>query len=147
MPDPNAPDDIEESLFKDAKHHRALAKVLEKVEKGHHPRLIVTLPPRHGKSELISRRFIPWLLGRDSYRNVIFATYNEDSATSALMSGPLCSNRHIADFPSFEFRKGGASKSRIQTNVVAWVCLWAVVGLSLAVVVILLFWMIPSKTR
>ena len=65
MPDPEDPDDLALSLFKDAKHHRALAKVLEKVEKGHIPRLIVCMPPRHGKSELISRRFIPWLAGRD----------------------------------------------------------------------------------
>lgn len=118
MPDPNAPDDIAESLFKDAKHHRALAKVLEKVEKGHLPRLIVTLPPRHGKSELISRRFIPWLMGRDSYRNVIFSTYNEDFAgdfgadVRAIMQQPTY--RQI--FPDFSFRKGGASKSRIQTG-------------------------------
>ena len=31
----------------------------------------MTLPPRHGKSEMISRRFIPWLMGKDSYKNVI----------------------------------------------------------------------------
>ena len=76
MPDPDDYDNVELSLFKDAKHHRALAKVLEKVEKGHIPRLIVCMPPRHGKSELISRRFIPWLVGKDPYRSVIFATYN-----------------------------------------------------------------------
>ena len=70
MPDPDDPDDIEQSMFKDAKHHRALAKVLEKVEKGHIPRLIVSMPPRHGKSELISRRFVPWIQGKDPYRNV-----------------------------------------------------------------------------
>ena len=126
-------------MFKDAKHHRALAKVLEKVEKGHHPRLIVTLPPRHGKSELISRRFIPWLLGRDSYRNVIFATYNEDFAgdfgadVRSIMQQPTY--RQI--FPTFGFRKGGASKSRIQLIVVVWVCLLAVVVALLAVVVTL----------
>ena len=80
MPDPDDHDNVEASLFKDAKHHRALAKVLEKVEMGHIPRLIVCMPPRHGKSELISRRFIPWLVGKDPYRNVIFATYNEDFA-------------------------------------------------------------------
>ena len=66
MPDPDDPDNLELSMFKDAKHHRALAKVLEKVEKGHIPRLIVSMPPRHGKSELVSRRFVPWLQGKDS---------------------------------------------------------------------------------
>lgn len=118
MPSPEAPDDIDLSMFKDAKHHRALAKVLEEVEKGHIPRLIVTLPPRHGKSELISRRFIPWIVGKDSYRNVIFATYNEDFAhdfgsdVRSIMQSP--SYKQV--FPGFAFRFGGASKERIQTS-------------------------------
>ena len=118
MPDPDDPDDIERSMFKDAKHHRAIAKVLEEVEKGHIPRLIVTLPPRHGKSELISRRFISWLLGRDGYRNVIFSTYNDSFAEDFgsdvrnIMSTP----QYRQVFPGFGFRKGGASKSRIQSG-------------------------------
>jgi len=118
MPDPDDPADIDKSMFKDAKHHRALAKVLEEVEKGHIPRLIVTLPPRHGKSELISRRFIPWLVGKDGYRNVIFATYNEDFAhdfgadVRAIMQSPA----YKQIFPGFAFRFGGASKERIQTS-------------------------------
>ena len=118
MPDPDDPDDLELSIFKDAKHHRAISKVLEKVQKGHIPRLMVTLPPRHGKSELISRRFIPWLLGKDPYRSVIFASYNEDFAQDF---GADCRNimespQYRQVFPHFEFRKGGASKSRIQTK-------------------------------
>ena len=118
MPDPDDPDDISQSMFKDAKHHRALAKVLEKVEKGHIPRLIVSMPPRHGKSELISRRFVPWIQGKDPYRNVIFATYNEDFAKDFgadvrnIMTLPQY--KHV--FPNFGLRKGGASKSRIQTS-------------------------------
>jgi len=118
MPDADDPENIDESMFKDAKHHRALAKVLEKVEKGHIPRLIVSMPPRHGKSELVSRRFVPWVQGKDPYRNVIFATYNEDFAKDFgadvrnIMTLPQY--KHV--FPSFGLRKGGASKSRIQTT-------------------------------
>ena len=118
MPDADDPENIDESMFKDAKHHRALAKVLEKVEKGHIPRLIVSMPPRHGKSELVSRRFVPWVQGRDPYRNVIFATYNEDFAKDFgadvrnIMTLPQY--KHV--FPNFGLRKGGASKSRIQTT-------------------------------
>tara|TARA_S200002703_G_scaffold21880_3_gene18497 strand:- start:5075 stop:6655 length:1581 start_codon:yes stop_codon:yes gene_type:complete len=118
MPDPEDPEDLGLSLFKDAKHHRSVAKVLEQVEKGHMPRLIVTFPPRHGKSELISRRFIPWLLGKDEYRNIIFSTYNEEFAGDfgadcrAIMESP--SYKQV--FPGFSFRKGGASKSRVQTS-------------------------------
>jgi len=88
------------------------------VERGHMPRLIVTLPPRHGKSEMISRRFIPWLLGNDGYRSVIFASYNEDFAQDfgadcrTIMESP----QYKQVFPDFTFRKGGASKSRIQAG-------------------------------
>ncbi len=118
MPDPDEPDNLELSMFKDAKHHRALAKVLEKVEKGHIPRLIVSMPPRHGKSELISRRFVPWLQGKDPYRNVIFATYNEDFAKDfgADVRNIMAMPQYKQIFPKFGFRKGGASKSRIQTE-------------------------------
>ena len=118
MPDPSDPDNTELSMFKDAKHHRALAKVLEKVEKGHIPRLIVCMPPRHGKSELISRRFIPFLMGKDPYRNVIFATYNEDFAKDfgADVRSIITSPQYKQVFPKFALRMGGASKSRIQTG-------------------------------
>jgi predicted phage terminase large subunit-like protein len=116
MPDIEDPENVDISVFKDAKHHRALAKVLEKVEKGHIPRLIVTLPPRHGKTELISRRFIPWLLGRAPYRNIIFATYNEPfsqdigSDCRNIMQSP--SFKQV--FPKFRFRMGGLSREKLQ---------------------------------
>jgi len=118
MPTVADPNNIEESVFKDARHHRAIALALEKVSKGKIKRLIVTLPPRHGKSEMVSRRFIPWLMGKDPYKSIIFATYNEDfgqdfgSDCRAIMSMPQFSQV----FPKFTFRQGGASKSRIQTD-------------------------------
>lgn len=116
MPDIEEPENVDLSIFKDAKHHRALAKVLEKVEKGHIPRLIVTLPPRHGKTELISRRFIPWLLGKAPYRNIIFATYNEPFSQDI---GGDCRNimqsPHFKQvFPKFRFRLGGLSREKLQ---------------------------------
>ena len=97
MPKPNDHNNIDKSMFQDAKHHRAIAKVLEEVSKGKIKRLIVTLPPRHGKSEMISRRFIPWMMGKDSYKNVIFATYNEDFAQDF---GADC--RSIMSTPQFQ---------------------------------------------
>jgi len=118
MPKVNDPNNIEKSVFEDAKHHRAIAKALEQVAKGKIKRLIVTLPPRHGKSEMISRRFIPWLMGKDPYKSIIFATYNEDFAQDfgadcrSIMAAPQFGQV----FPGFAFRQGGASKSRIQTE-------------------------------
>ncbi len=39
------------------------------------------MPPRHGKSELASRRFPAWYLGRHPDHSVIAASYNSDLAT------------------------------------------------------------------
>lgn len=47
---------------------------------GNQPRLIVSAPPQHGKTELIARRFIPWILGNWPRANVIYGTYNQDRA-------------------------------------------------------------------
>lgn len=118
MPHPDDLNNPARSRYKPAKHHRAMAAVLEEVEAGRTPRLIVTMPPRHGKSELNSRRFPAWFLGRDPYRSVIFATYNEDFSKDFgrdvrdIMSSPVY--RQI--FPGISFRKGAANAGLLQTK-------------------------------
>jgi hypothetical protein len=39
-------------------------------------------PPRHGKSELSTRRFPAWFMARNPEKNVISASYNGDFATT-----------------------------------------------------------------
>ena len=41
---------------------------------------MIFMPPRHGKSELASKRFPAWCLGRDPRRQIIAASYNSDLA-------------------------------------------------------------------
>lgn len=64
-----------------AKHHALIAEKLEAVERGEIKRLMITMPPRHGKSELASRRFPAWYLGRNPSRQIIAASYNSDLST------------------------------------------------------------------
>ena len=45
-------------------HHARLAEKLDLVAQGLCRRLMIFLPPQHGKSELVSRRFPAFLLGR-----------------------------------------------------------------------------------
>jgi len=45
-------------------------------------RLLVTFPPRHGKSELISHHFPAWYLGRNPTHHVMLASYEADFAAS-----------------------------------------------------------------
>lgn len=62
-------------------HHRVLCSALERVARGECRRLMVTMPPRHGKSEIASRRFPAWYLGAFPGREIIAASYNADLAS------------------------------------------------------------------
>jgi predicted phage terminase large subunit-like protein len=60
--------------------HRKLFDALERVERGELKRLMVFMPPRSGKSEVISKRFPAWVLGRNPKKQVIVASYGADLA-------------------------------------------------------------------
>lgn len=118
MPDPEDPNDVERSRYKDAKHHRAIARVLEEVVKGEIQFLILTAPPRHGKSELVSRRLPAWFAGKFPEQNVVVATYNDDFAMDFgkdvrfIMQSP----QYKQIFPKAALRRGGAASNRLQTT-------------------------------
>jgi predicted phage terminase large subunit-like protein len=54
--------------------HRQIAEQLQRVERGEVDRLMLLMPPRHGKSELASRRFPAWYLGRHPDKQFISAS-------------------------------------------------------------------------
>ena len=56
-------------------HHQVLAERLEAVGRGQLRRLIVSMPPQHGKSELVCRRWPAWLLGRRPETKIILCTH------------------------------------------------------------------------
>lgn len=58
-------------------HILALAERLEAVERGEIKRLIVLMPPRHGKSELISLRFPCWYMAKHPESCIVQAGYAE----------------------------------------------------------------------
>lgn len=61
-------------------HHQVLSDKLEAVERGEIRRLIVNMPPRAGKSTLVSTYFPAWYLGRHPDREVVVASYSADLA-------------------------------------------------------------------
>ncbi|MDP2326452.1 MAG: heat-shock protein Hsp70, partial [Gammaproteobacteria bacterium] len=65
-----------------AKHLALLNDKLLDIHLGRLKRLLVTMPPRHGKSECISRFFPAWYIGRDPSRKVILASYEHNFAAS-----------------------------------------------------------------
>lgn len=61
-------------------HHKVLADALERVESGELKRLIVNMPPRHGKSELVSVNFPAWCMGRNKDRSIMATSYGASLA-------------------------------------------------------------------
>ncbi|MDR2567489.1 MAG: phage terminase large subunit [Bifidobacteriaceae bacterium] len=55
---------------------RRLERFLERVEAGHSPRLLLLCPPRSGKSELSSRHFPAWVLGKHPDWELIAASHS-----------------------------------------------------------------------
>jgi predicted phage terminase large subunit-like protein len=118
MPAIDDPDDATKSRYQAQYFHKALAAALEEVEAGRLLRLIITFPPRHGKSELTSRRFPAWLLGRDPYRNVILGTYNQPFAEDygRNVRGIIQSKSYQTVFPGTTLAKGSAAADRLMTE-------------------------------
>lgn len=74
--------------FEEAAHMKLIAEELEQVArylqtggKEGIGRLMILLPPRHGKSEMASRKFPGWLLGRLPDTRIIMASYGADLAS------------------------------------------------------------------
>lgn len=80
LPDPEDPEDSNLSQFKPAEHHHIIARALEEMERGKIRRMIVTMPPRHGKTELCTRLFPCWFTAKNPGAQVIVAGYSESFA-------------------------------------------------------------------
>lgn len=60
--------------------HEALARKLDDFASGKIKRLMVFMPPQHGKSELVSRRLPAYLLGVNPELQIILGSYNDTFA-------------------------------------------------------------------
>lgn len=64
------------------RHLELLSQKVVEVVAGRLPRLIVTMPPRHGKSEMISHWVPVWFLENWPWKRVILGSYEADFAAS-----------------------------------------------------------------
>ena len=62
------------------KHHRMLGNMLMDIEQGGKDRICVNIPPRHGKSQLVSIFFPAWFLGRNPNKKVMMVSHTTDLA-------------------------------------------------------------------
>jgi len=90
---------IADKDYKIAWHLRLVAKkleeVLESVVRGESRKIMLFLPPRHGKSKLASINYPSWILGRYPNLPIIISSYSSDLAsdfgreTKDLMNSPV----------------------------------------------------------
>jgi len=118
MPDPNDPDDATKSVYDPQAHHELIAKHLKDLEARKIRRLIINMPPRHGKTELASKKFLPWYVGRNPTHSVILGTYNEifaqDFGRSVRDTFHSMPYRHV--FPDLMLKKHSQASDRIETS-------------------------------
>lgn len=118
MPDPERPDDITASRYQVRPHHRMIAETFERVVRKQLMCAGLSIPPQHGKSELISRKGIAWAVGREPNINLMFGTYNQTFAEKfggqvrAIMQNRLF--REV--FPRARLKRGSESKSEMETT-------------------------------
>lgn len=56
--------------------HRAIADAVQSVFDGIDKKVMVSLPPQHGKSEIVSRAAPAWALGRDPDLKIVLSSYS-----------------------------------------------------------------------
>lgn len=83
--------------YKASWHHDIITDKLEMVEEGKLLRLMLFLPPRHGKSEIGSIQFPAWFIGRNPEKEIICCSYTSDLAVDFGRK-----TRNLIDSPEYQ---------------------------------------------
>ena len=101
------------------KHHRMLADMLMAIEKGDKDRICVNIPPRHGKSQLVSIFFPAWFLGRNPDKKVMMVSHTTDLAVDfgRKVRNLIATDQYKSVFPTTSLAQDSKSAGRWNTNV------------------------------
>jgi len=105
--------------YKVGKHHRILANMLMGIEQGDKDRICVNIPPRHGKSQLVSIMFPAWFLGRNPDKKVMMVSHTTDLAVDfgRKVRNLIASDAYKEIFPTVSLAQDSKSAGRWNTNV------------------------------
>jgi predicted phage terminase large subunit-like protein len=117
--------------YKVGKHHRILADMLMDIERGKEygpdgedvegtgkDRICVNMPPRHGKSQLISIYFPAWFLGRNPDKKVLMVSHTTDLAVDfgRKVRNLISTPEYQAIFPTVQLASDSKSAGRWNTS-------------------------------
>jgi hypothetical protein len=101
-----------------ANHHKLIAEKLQLIEQRKITRLMISMPPRHGKSEEVSKLFPAWYKGRHPDHDVIVSSYAESLAkefTGAQLDY-IQSSEYQDIFPDVKLKKDSKAKVDFKTT-------------------------------
>lgn len=104
--------------YKVGKHHRILADMLMGIERGEKDRICVNIPPRHGKSQLVSIMFPAWFLGRNPNKKVMMVSHTTDLAVDfgRKVRNLIATDAYKEIFPTVALAADSKSAGRWNTN-------------------------------
>lgn len=100
------------------RHHRILANMLMAIERGDKDRICVNMPPRHGKSQLVSIFYPAWFLGRNPDKKVMMVSHTTDLAVDfgRKVRNLIATDAYKAVFPTVSLAIDSKSAGRWNTN-------------------------------
>lgn len=104
--------------YRAAKHLRVIAKTLHDLEQRKIKKAMFFLPPRHGKSHIISEFFPAWYLGRNPSHQVIMGSYGQDLSTDfgRKVRNIIQDDNYKSIFPGINLSADSSAASRFHTN-------------------------------
>jgi len=105
--------------YKVGKHHRILANLLMQIAEGDKDRVCVNIPPRHGKSQLVSIMFPAWFIGKYPNKKVLMVSHTTDLAVDfgRKVRNLIDTDLYREVFPTVSLAADSKSAGRWNTNV------------------------------
>ena len=101
-----------------AAHHKRLAELLMQIAYGDKDRIAVSVPPRHGKSHLVSTLFPAWFLGKFPDKKVLMVSNTTDLAVDfgRKVRNIIADAKYQSVFPGINLASDSKSAGRWSTN-------------------------------
>ncbi|MCK4787960.1 MAG: phage terminase large subunit [Desulfobacteraceae bacterium] len=111
--------------YRSAPHHELIAEKLDLVLEGKLDRLMIFMPPRHGKSELASVRFPAYALGKYPDIQIACASYGGDLAKEfgRKVKEGVQDDKYQKLYPGVKLRQDSKAADRMNTAEGAYIAL------------------------
>ena len=105
--------------YKVGNHHLRLANLLEDIEARRKDRICVSVPPRHGKSQMVSIYYAAWYLGKNPSHKIMLVSHTTDLAVDfgRKVRNLINTEQYREIFPDVELAKDSKSAGRWNTNM------------------------------